>query len=272
MTEPIYRLIAEDLRAKIESGELEPGQQLSTELELREQYEASRNTVRDAIKWLTNRGLVETRPGQGTFVVQRINPSTIVLSSGPNTDGPKTGDAIELESYVSKIRDEGRQVEVTEPRVEIRRARGELALQLDMDEGLPVISRHQRLTIDGIPWVLQTTFYPMDFVNQGALRLIETENLDMGAVAYLKEEIGVTQSGWYDVVVARAPDATEASFFGLPDGGQVPVVEVQRTGIDEAGLPIRLAVSVFPADRNILIYREGRPPKSLTHYSPGITS
>jgi DNA-binding GntR family transcriptional regulator len=48
----MYRLIADDLREQIESGELEPGQQLRTELELREVYDASRNTVRDAIKWL----------------------------------------------------------------------------------------------------------------------------------------------------------------------------------------------------------------------------
>ena len=48
MPDPMYRQIADDLRGQIESGELEPGQQLRTELELRERYEASRNTVRDA--------------------------------------------------------------------------------------------------------------------------------------------------------------------------------------------------------------------------------
>ena len=70
--EAMYRRIADDLRHKIESGELGHGAQLPTELELRELYEASRNTVRDAVKWLITRGLVETRPGQGTFVVEMI--------------------------------------------------------------------------------------------------------------------------------------------------------------------------------------------------------
>jgi len=50
MANPMYRQIAEHLRAQIESGNLKPGQQLETELELRERYSASRNTVRDAIK------------------------------------------------------------------------------------------------------------------------------------------------------------------------------------------------------------------------------
>ena len=85
MANPMYRQIAEDLREQIESGQLEPGQQLRTELELREHYNASRNTVRDAIKWLTNLGLVETKPGQGTFVVQKIDPFVTTLTGDPRT-------------------------------------------------------------------------------------------------------------------------------------------------------------------------------------------
>jgi GntR family transcriptional regulator len=80
MAEPLYRQIADDLRAKIESGELEQGSQLATEGELRDEYNASRNTVRDAIKWLTNLGLVETRPGQGTFVVEKATPFVTTLT------------------------------------------------------------------------------------------------------------------------------------------------------------------------------------------------
>jgi GntR family transcriptional regulator len=64
MAYPLYRQIAEDLRRLIESGKLTAGFKLPTEVELREQYTASRNTVRDAIKWLTSLDLVETRPGR----------------------------------------------------------------------------------------------------------------------------------------------------------------------------------------------------------------
>ena len=80
MVDPMYRRIADDLRRQIESGELPRGAQLPTELELRDSYEASRNTIRDAIKWLITRGLVETRPGQGTFVIERIIPFVTTLS------------------------------------------------------------------------------------------------------------------------------------------------------------------------------------------------
>ena len=85
MANPMYRQIAEDLREQIESGRLEPGQQLLTEIELRERYGASRNTVRDAIKLLTALGLVETRPGQGTFVPKKIDSFVSTLSGDPET-------------------------------------------------------------------------------------------------------------------------------------------------------------------------------------------
>ena len=87
--QPMYRQIAEDLREKIESGAVPRGSQLPTELELREQYDASRNTIRDAIKLLISRGMVETRPGQGTFVVEKIDP--FITTSRPI---PRPGSAV----------------------------------------------------------------------------------------------------------------------------------------------------------------------------------
>ena len=81
--QPMYHRIADDLGKRIESGELERGSQLPTELELREAYGASRNTIRDAIKRLTSQGLVETRQGQGTYVTRVIDPFVTVLSPDP---------------------------------------------------------------------------------------------------------------------------------------------------------------------------------------------
>ena len=89
--QPMHQQISEDLRAQIESGELAPGDQLPTELELRDQYSSSRNTIRDAIKRLTSQGLVKTRPGQGTFVTRRIDPFVTVLSGDPREERQPSG-------------------------------------------------------------------------------------------------------------------------------------------------------------------------------------
>ena len=68
------------------------GEKLPSEMEFREGYNnASRNTIRDAIKRLTSLGLVETKPGQGTFVTMRIVPFVTELSGDPQAPGRGRG-------------------------------------------------------------------------------------------------------------------------------------------------------------------------------------
>ncbi len=60
--------IAERLAADIRSGLLAPGERLPSERELARSLEVSRASVREALAALQLRGVVETRPGAGTFV------------------------------------------------------------------------------------------------------------------------------------------------------------------------------------------------------------
>jgi GntR family transcriptional regulator len=251
----MYRQIAEDLRRQIETGELPPGAQLRTELELREKYEASRNTVRDAIKWLITRGLVETRPGQGTFVVRKIVPFITTLTGDPQ--------AGESGPYLRDVKAKRRDPDATPPRVEIQVADQELAAELRLNAGTTVVSRHQQYRIDGTPWSLQTSFYPLSLVERGATRLIAANDIKEGAVEYLRETVGIKQVGYRDTITVRAPDATEARFFGLADDGRVSVIETRRTAFDNDGMPVRLTISVYPADRNQLAVNVGRVPEEL---------
>jgi GntR family transcriptional regulator len=256
MAEPMYRQIAEDLRRQIEAGEAVPGGQLPTELELREQYNASRNTVRDAIKWLTTRGLVETRPGQGTFVVEKINPYVTTL-----TGDPQAGFGGEDNVYLAEAVAAGRIPEYSAPHVEIHRATSEIASSLRIEEGATVIARHQQRFLDGIPWSLQTSFYPMSLVEHGATRLLQATNIDEGTVAYLANHLGIKQVGYRDTLAVRPPDENEARFFNLPADGRIPVFEIFRVGFDSGGERFRLTVTVYPSDRNRLRVEVGEVPQ-----------
>jgi GntR family transcriptional regulator len=137
MPDPRYRRIADDLRQKIESGTLSGGSQLPTELDLREQYDASRNTGRDAVKWLINLGLVETRPGQGTFVVEKIDPfvTTLFTNVTPLSAELETGLGGEGTAYAAEVSAQGRNPEDSVPRIEIQRAAGVIAAELQLKEG-----------------------------------------------------------------------------------------------------------------------------------------
>src|SRR4051812_49622423 len=63
-----YEQIAERLAADIRSGLLAPGERLPAERELARSLEVSRASVREALAALQLQGVVETRPGAGTFV------------------------------------------------------------------------------------------------------------------------------------------------------------------------------------------------------------
>lgn len=60
-----------ELTRRITDGELQPGDKLPTESKIMEQYGVSRTVVREALQRLQVSGLVETRHGVGTFVLQR---------------------------------------------------------------------------------------------------------------------------------------------------------------------------------------------------------
>jgi GntR family transcriptional regulator len=264
MPEPMYRRIAEDLQRKVESGELAQGSQLPTEIDLREEYEASRNTVRDAIKWLITRGLVETRPGQGTFVVEKIIPFVTTLTGDPSSGGREATSV-----YIAEVVASRRTPEISTPRVEIQKASPVVADALRIEEQASVVTRHQMCYIDGTAWSLQTSFYPMTLVQDGAIRLIEATDIPEGAVSYLADQCGIKQTGYRDTIAVRAPDENEVAFFKLPADGRVPVFEIFRVGFGEGGKRFRLTVTVYPADRNRLRVDVGEVPRRLAPQEAG---
>ena len=65
-----YERIADDLRARISSGEYPPGSRLPTKAELMTRYQVAVNTVERAIEELRKAGIVETLQGAGMFVCE----------------------------------------------------------------------------------------------------------------------------------------------------------------------------------------------------------
>jgi GntR family transcriptional regulator len=247
----MYQQIADDLQKQIDSGTLGRGSQLPTELELREQYNASRNTIRDAIKRLTGQGLVETRPGQGTFVTMKVDPFVTQLTADPRV-GFGGGEGA---TYLSQVSAEHRKPFATTPKVEVQTPETVIVGRLRVPPGTQVVSRHQQRYIDDVPWSLQTSFYPMDFITRGATRLLMAEDLADGTVRYLADTLGIKQIGYRDWITARGPDDTEQKFFGISHDSTV--FEIFRTAFDQNKTPMRVTVTVFPTDRNQFIVDVG---------------
>jgi DNA-binding FadR family transcriptional regulator len=63
--------VVEDINTRIRQSLLKPGDKLPTESAIMEQYGVSRTVVREAISHLQAAGMVQTRHGIGTFVLER---------------------------------------------------------------------------------------------------------------------------------------------------------------------------------------------------------
>jgi GntR family transcriptional regulator, transcriptional repressor for pyruvate dehydrogenase complex len=73
-TSRLYEQIVQQIEDSIQKGALKAGDQLPAERELALQFGVSRTAVREAVKALHEKGLIEAYPGRGTFVTsERAN-------------------------------------------------------------------------------------------------------------------------------------------------------------------------------------------------------
>jgi GntR family transcriptional repressor for pyruvate dehydrogenase complex len=71
----LYEQIVQQIEESIRKGELSEGSQLPAERDLARQFGVSRTAVREAIKALQEKGLVDAFPGRGTFVTNGTSNS-----------------------------------------------------------------------------------------------------------------------------------------------------------------------------------------------------
>ena len=80
---PVYVRLAEDIKQRIASGNLKPGDMVPSEAQLSNQYGISRMTARQGLKLLVEEGLIESFRGRGTFVtVPKFNQLVLELPDG----------------------------------------------------------------------------------------------------------------------------------------------------------------------------------------------
>lgn len=258
-----YARIAEDLRTRITSRNIKPGGPLPSELELRDEYGASRNTVLDAIKKLKDEGLVETRPGQGWFARVRIVP---FVNSIDWADG----------TAIEQARALGRIPRAAPPTVHLQVAPTEMADRLRVPVGTEMIVRRQEWFLEELPWKLQTAWCPKAWYDRGAKRLLIAEDIPEGLGAYLHDALDLRPGGTTFYFLPRKPSASEISFLGFPDESDAPyVIELIRTACmtdDDGSRPLYAVVGIYPGDRNR--FESSRPASSgeRTAASPSGTS
>jgi GntR family transcriptional regulator len=243
-TMTLYRRIASELRDQIRTGQLPPGTQLPTEQELAQRHGVSRNTVRLALGMLTNEGMISSSAGRGTFVRDRAALTYHASRSEMTYSGE--GDA-----YVTEVRQQGREPSQTF-RLQIVPAAADVAERLQIEEGASTIVRSLTRFVDGQPWSLQDSYYPMD-LGQLAPELMSPSDVPQGTTSLLAEH-GHAQVGYLDELTTRMPTPEEASTLDMAVG--TPLIDYVRTGYTTER-PVRVTRTVFAGDRNRILYELG---------------
>jgi GntR family transcriptional regulator len=245
---PPYRRIAEDLRARIDSGDLAPGDQVPSENELIATYGVARATVRNAIAALRASGLVITSRGKGTTVRESTpagSGASGILTFDPKVVRPRRGQKAASARFHTW--DEQDWVDVEEPS-RYRTDAGRYAAALDLQASEPIFVLERHLLHSTGAHATHRVFVPFRTVDQ--VPSLEADPFLPLADLYRAITAAGHELHWRDAITATMPTPDDAVAMNIPDG--VPLLVHTRTTCDENGQALVLEETRLPADRTVL--------------------
>ncbi len=254
-----YEIIADDLQERIRRGDLQPGERLPSERELRERYEVAQMTVRRALDVLRHAGLIDSRQGKGVFVRVRGTQNGRTTSARYRQqldDVHQDPDGQAASSGTPFSHDHRTTLDGVRLDREFRRtpATRELAELFHTDPGTPLLERRFTFHTDGRPQQLSTSYLPLALVEGTPVADPGNEPWPGGTIAQLAS-LGVTVRRVQESVRARMPTTHETRALRIAPG--VPVVTVVRVMLtgEDRDQPVEVADEiVIPSDRVTLDY------------------
>lgn len=232
---PMYVQVATALRAKIDAGEIAPGQQIPPVTAIMAEFGVSNPTAQRAVRSLRAAGLVETRPGKGVFVRERRQLTSRSASYLVRADNE------EKDRYRAKSKNiEVREVEPPD----------DVAEALGLDVGELAVLRGRTMIVDNEPVEIVISYFPVDLARDTDLTSLK--QLRGGTMAELGR-LGITlRDDCVEMVQTRMPSADEARILKIGPG--TPVFRLLRTLYSAEGRPVEALDMVLPGDRYQLRY------------------
>ncbi|MFI6433346.1 GntR family transcriptional regulator [Rhodococcus oryzae] len=220
---PKYLAIYDDLRARIDTGEWQSDDALPAQRELAASYGVTIMTLRQALQLLENDGLIEMRPGAGTFPANKRYTYNLLHLSGFADDLRAQGANVETHIL-------GSAWEIPPPEV----AR---SLSLGPTEQVLVVTRHR--VIDTNPAVLQYSYIPR------GMGISPDELVDASLYQVLAQH-GYPVASANESITVTTLGAAEAELLARPE--QSPAMFSRRTNVTEDGTPVLHDTALIPSD------------------------
>ncbi|MDF4254441.1 GntR family transcriptional regulator [Streptomyces sp. WMMB303] len=236
------RQIADDLRARISSGELTPGDRVPGEPALVRDYGVAKETARRALTLLVDEGLAVRRRGSGTYV-REFRPIPRVANKRLAKDGWGSGKSI----WDADLGD--REYTVTDLQVYESEPPRQVAKLLELDEGEPVIVRSRRYVVEGEPVQQATSYLPAKEVRDSP---IAQENPGEGGIYGRLADLDLKPVRFTEELRARMPSQEESSLLDVSAG--TPVVEICRIAFTANGRPIEINQMLLDAGVYVMRY------------------
>lgn len=219
---PLYYQVAQVLEQAIEQGHLAPGERLDNEIALAEALGLSRPTMRRAIQYLVERGLLVRKRGVGTQVVHRA-----------------VRRPIELTSLYDDLATEGRSPRTDVLRLEEIPASDNVAHVLGVPEGTSVLSLERLRFADEEPLAIMHNYLPAD------IAAVTAEGLREAGLYQLMRAAGIRFHLASQVIGARPATAAEARMLAEPRGASL--LTMRRTAYDESGRVVEYGDHIYRA-------------------------
>lgn len=241
---PRYLEIAEDLRSKIQSGELSPDSRVPSERDLCALWNTSAITARHALTVLRNEGTIYTVQGKGAFVSSKKRP--LIRIAPDRFQRPSASAAYLREAETSGL---DIQVDYETARTE---APAEVADRLGIDEGDSVSETSYTISMGGEPVSMSLAWEPLAITGGTEIEMPhEGPHAGKGIVPRF-DAIGQHVDMLEEFLRARMPERHELVQLKCPSG--VPVLEIWQT-FWVGDLAVEVAKIVFRADRYDFHYR-----------------
>lgn len=232
---PIYQQLADLLRARIGSGDLQPGDEFPAARALMADFKVASSTAQKAIRTLTAAGLVEQFPGRQGLRVR--DASRIISRSGDYVSPVLEGQKIPHGPTTSVI------VSEVVPPAEVAQLLG-----LNADE--PVVRRARNTKKDGQVVQLTASYIPKAIADGTPLA---TATKVQGAMPTELKRLGYPpRSPAIEWVDTRMPTAEEARLLAMPSGA--PVFHILRLTRTDGDRPIEVTEMVLPGHKYRMEY------------------